>query len=142
MALPSFGTPQIPPFPVGSASLLQGRLLRPPAKPTGGNAAPTGGNAAASPSETSRAGGSKEPSQQSEQVSREFESLLLSFVFKAMRQTLPKSDFLGKTRDRDWYSDLFDMELARNFTQGRGIGLSAHIQQDLQQSPSQGRTLL
>lgn len=130
MALPSFGTPRIPPFPVGSALLLQGRLLRPPAHPTEGNAA-------ASSSETSRVGASQETKQQIEQVSREFESLLLSFVFKAMRQTVPKSDFLGKTRDKDWNSDLFDMELARNFTQGRGIGLSTHIQQDLQRAPSQ-----
>ena len=135
MALPPFGTLQIPPFPVGSASLLQGGLLRPPVKPTGGSAA-------ASLSETSPAGAPPETKQQIEQVSREFESLLLSVVFKTMRQTVPKSDFLGKTRDSDWYSDLFDMELARNFTHGRGIGLSTHIQQHLQLTPSQGTTQL
>jgi murein DD-endopeptidase MepM/ murein hydrolase activator NlpD len=73
-----------------------------------------------------------------EQVSRDFEALLLSFVFKAMRQTVPKSDFLGKERNKDWYSDLFDMELAQSFTRDKGhrIGLSAHIQQHLRQVPN------
>jgi murein DD-endopeptidase MepM/ murein hydrolase activator NlpD len=48
-----------------------------------------------------------------------------------MRQTVPKSDFLGKARDRDWYADLFDFELAKSFTHGKNVGLSAYLQQDL-----------
>jgi murein DD-endopeptidase MepM/ murein hydrolase activator NlpD len=65
-------------------------------------------------------------------VSGEFEALMLSFVFKAMRQTIPKSDFLGNARNQDWYTDLFDFELAKNFSQGKSVGLSAYLQQDLQ----------
>ena len=55
-----------------------------------------------------------------------------------MRQTVPKSDFLGKGRNKDWYSDLFDMELAQSFTRDKGhrIGLSAHIPQNLRQVPN------
>jgi murein DD-endopeptidase MepM/ murein hydrolase activator NlpD len=71
--------------------------------------------------------------QKIKEVSQEFEALLLSQVFKAMRQTVPKSDFLGNVRDRDWYADLFDFELAKTFTHGsKSLGLSAYLQQDLQ----------
>jgi murein DD-endopeptidase MepM/ murein hydrolase activator NlpD len=54
-----------------------------------------------------------------------------------MRQTIPKPDFLGKGRSKDWYSDLFDIELAQSFTRykGKRISLSAYTQQGLRQLP-------
>jgi murein DD-endopeptidase MepM/ murein hydrolase activator NlpD len=119
---------QIPPFPVGSAPLLQSRMPQPTAQPF---AAGPGAASAAMPQEASSGS-----TQQLQQVSQEFEALLLSFVFKAMRQTVPKSDFLGKARDRDWYADLFDFELAKNFTHGKSLGLSAYLQQGLQPTPT------
>jgi murein DD-endopeptidase MepM/ murein hydrolase activator NlpD len=124
MSLPHFSAPQPPPFPVGSTSLLQSRMAQPMTRPAG--AEPIAG---ALPTKQEAASGSTPPL---EQVSHEFEALLLSFVFKAMRQTVPRSGFLGKARDRDWYADLFDFELAKSFTYGKSVGLSAYLQQDLQ----------
>jgi murein DD-endopeptidase MepM/ murein hydrolase activator NlpD len=130
MSLPSFSPAHIPSFPTGSVSLLQGRMSSTAHHPI--SLSSTDGPVGTRQNEATA--GSK-PAQ--EQVSRDFEALLLSLVFKAMRQTVPKSDFLGKGRNKDWYSDLFDIELAQSFTRDKGnrIGLSAHIQQDLRQVP-------
>jgi murein DD-endopeptidase MepM/ murein hydrolase activator NlpD len=131
MSLPSFGSAHIPSFPTGSVSLLQGRIAATVHQPL--NLSSTDG-----PVGTPLSGATAGSKPAQEQVSRDFEALLLSFVFKAMRQTIPKSDFLGKGRNKDWYSDLFDMELAQSFTRDKGnrIGLSAHIQQNLPQVPN------
>jgi murein DD-endopeptidase MepM/ murein hydrolase activator NlpD len=135
MSLPSFSPAQIPSFPTGSVSLLQGRMSSTAHKPTSMSSAivPIG------TSQSEAAAGANLPQ---EQVNRNFEALLLSFVSKAMRQTVPKSDFLGKGRNKDWYSDLFDMELAQSFTHDKGnrIGLSAYIQRDLRQLPGRDET--
>jgi Rod binding domain-containing protein len=130
MSLPSFSPAHISAFPSGSVSLLQGRMSS--ASHQSSRMSPATGSDGSSQGEG--AVGSKRPQ---EQVKRDFEALLLSFVFKAMRQTIPKSDFLGKGRNQDWYADLFDMELAQSFTRDKGnrIGLSAYIQQDLRQLP-------
>lgn len=123
MSLPFSTAPQIPPFPTGSAALLRGRISRgePSASPGAGNAAGE--------------------QQRLKEVSQEFEALLLSFVLKAMRQTIPKSNVLGQGRDLNGYSDLLDLELAQSLSRGSGIGLSRYVMQDLHrlqaQKPSQ-----
>lgn len=119
MAFSAFMPGYIPPLPAGSTSWLQGHQVSSVSlsKVEPQNAqllSPKGG------------------SQQMKDVSQDFEALLLSFMFKAMRQTVPTSDFLGKGRDRAWYEGLLDLELARSFAHGGGIGLSALIQGDLQ----------
>jgi murein DD-endopeptidase MepM/ murein hydrolase activator NlpD len=135
MSLPSFGPAHIPSFPTGSVSLLQGRMSSTVHQPISLSSAD-------GPMRTrlSEATAGSKPAH--EQVSRDFEALLLAFVFKAMRQTVPKSDFLGKGQNKDWYSDLFDMELAQSFTRDKGnrIGLSEHIQQNLRQVPNRDET--
>lgn len=118
---PVMPTP-IPPFPAGSASLLRGKMSSATAKPSGVSPGIGPSEAAPPPGE----------SQRLKEVSQEFEALLLSFLFKAMRQTVPKSDFLGKGREREWYAGLLDLELARSLAGGAGIGLSALISRDLQ----------
>jgi murein DD-endopeptidase MepM/ murein hydrolase activator NlpD len=124
MSLTAVDATQIFPFPIGSASLLSNQMPQPTTRPS------EAGLKEISPSTNQVS--SSGPSQQLEHVSREFETLLLSFVFKAMRKTIPKEDPLGKAQDRDWYTDLFDFELAKNFTRGKSVGLSAYLQQSFQ----------
>ncbi|MBI3327990.1 MAG: peptidoglycan DD-metalloendopeptidase family protein, partial [Nitrospinae bacterium] len=125
MALSPFMPTHIPPFPSGSASFLRGKLSSAPATPLGDT--PGMG-----PSDAARMGNARGEGRRLKEVSQEFEALLLSFLFKAMRQTIPKSDFLGKGRDREWYTGLLDLEVARSLARGAGIGLSAMILRDLQ----------
>jgi len=75
---------------------------------------------------------STQENQRLKDVSQEFESLLLALLFKTMRQTVLKSDLLGKGRDREWYTGLLDLELAQSFAHAGGLGLAKYILQDLQ----------
>jgi len=126
MALTMFTPLQLPPFPSGSGSLLQGKLVSSfeSRVASGVNPKPETQN----PKLLSPTG----QNQQLKEVSQEFEAVLLSFLFKAMRQTVPKSDFMGKGRDRTWYDGLLDVELARSLAQGGGVGLSTLVLGDLQ----------
>ena len=56
-----------------------------------------------------------------EKACKDFESMFLYTLLKTMRQSLPKTDGIG--RNRDMYTSLGDLELARSIAHGRGIGL-------------------
>jgi Rod binding domain-containing protein len=134
MSYAGLSAPQVLPFPVGSAAVLRGQMAQ--------SVTPSPRNVAnPRAATTDAAAAAQAASQHIEQMSHEFEALLLAFMFKAMRQTVRQSDLFGKAQHREWYTDLFDLELARSFTRGRSIGLSAYLQAGLHQLQGQRQPL-
>ncbi len=59
---------------------------------------------------------------QLKEVCHEFESLFISMLFKQMKATVPKSDYLGNDTASDIYKSMLDDQLCEVASQ-RGIGL-------------------
>ena len=62
-------------------------------------------------------------------VTREFESFFTHSMLKAMRKTVPETGLaegapLNASSGKDIYTDMFDMELARNITSGKDNSIS------------------
>lgn len=55
--------------------------------------------------------------------SREFESILVMEMYKAMRKTIPEGGLFPKSIATDLYQEMFDMEMARQTASGPGIGI-------------------
>ena len=53
----------------------------------------------------------------------DFESVFIQKMFKAMRQTIPKSGLLGEGPGKDIFESLFDQELSKSLAQRDGLGL-------------------
>ncbi len=61
----------------------------------------------------------------------ELESLFIHQMFKAMRQTLPKTRLFGGGAGEEAFQSLFDQELSRSMAQRSGIGLGQRIYQQM-----------
>ena len=57
-------------------------------------------------------------------AAREFESLFLHQMFKSMRATIPKEGLMDSGMGGEMFTDLLDMEYAKNAAEGGGIGLA------------------
>lgn len=55
--------------------------------------------------------------------SREFETLLVMEMYKAMRKAVSESGLFEKNMANDLYQEMFDMEMARQTASGPGIGV-------------------
>jgi Rod binding domain-containing protein len=55
-------------------------------------------------------------------------------MLKAMRNTVLKSDLLHRDVSEDIYNSMFDQEITRNISDGKGIGISSMIFQQLKVS--------
>ena len=64
-----------------------------------------------------------------EKACKDFESIFLYTLLKTMRQSLPKTDGIGQSRDM--YTSMGDLELARSLAHGRGIGLGEMLFEQL-----------
>jgi flagellar protein FlgJ len=54
----------------------------------------------------------------------DFESVLIYYMFKSMRQSIPKSGFLKQSPGKDTYSMMFDQKIAEELAnKGKGAGL-------------------
>ena len=67
------------------------------------------------------------------EVARQFESLFVGMMLKAMRDAVPK-DGLFASNQMDSYQQMFDNQLALDMTRGDGIGLAGLIEQQLSMS--------
>lgn len=72
----------------------------------------------------------EDPDQTLEAVARQFESLFLAQMLKAMRDSLP-GDSLMSGPQMSTYTQLLDQQLALDLAKGRGIGLADLIEQQL-----------
>ncbi len=55
---------------------------------------------------------------------KEFEGIMLSMMFKQMRNTIPKSDLIPSDAGRDIFESMLDEALMEEASKGRGIGLA------------------
>lgn len=63
-------------------------------------------------------------------AAREFEALMIQQLFKSMRETTKPAGIDGGSTMAT-YRDMMDEQVARDLSQGRGIGLSKAISQQL-----------
>jgi Rod binding domain-containing protein len=65
-------------------------------------------------------------------MSQDFESILMSFVIKAMWQTIPKSNLFEENNGGiDTYTEIMHAALAQDITAKGGLGISSVIYQQL-----------
>jgi flagellar protein FlgJ len=56
--------------------------------------------------------------------SREFETLLVMEMFKAMRKAVPDGGLFEKSQATEMFQEMIDMETAREATRGKGLGIA------------------
>lgn len=56
--------------------------------------------------------------------SREFETLFVMEMFKAMRKAVPEGGLFEKNSSTEMFQEMLDMETAKATTQGKGIGIA------------------
>ncbi len=57
------------------------------------------------------------------EVAAEFESLFVQELFKSMRRTIPKNDYLNGGLRQDIFEDMLYQEYARKISHSGGLGL-------------------
>ncbi|MEE4112164.1 MAG: rod-binding protein [Desulfobacteraceae bacterium] len=62
-----------------------------------------------------------------ENVSRQFESLLLNFMIREMRATVPESTLFPPSMAETIFTDMMDEQIAGEMAQNGGIGISRMI---------------
>jgi flagellar protein FlgJ len=62
-----------------------------------------------------------------QQASEQFESLLLNFMIREMRATVPESTLFPKSMAEEIFSDMLDEKIAGQMAQNGGIGISQMI---------------
>ena len=62
---------------------------------------------------------------------REMESLFINYLFKEMRATIDKSDFISGGRAEEIFTSMLDVEHSRNISTAGGIGLAAILLKQL-----------
>lgn len=55
----------------------------------------------------------------------ELESLFVFYLVKEMRATVPKSGLLGGGKTEEMYTSMMDVQLARDISAKRGIGIAS-----------------
>lgn len=55
--------------------------------------------------------------------SREFETLFVNEMLKAMRKSVPDGGLFEKSNATEMYREMLDMETAKAVTKGKGLGL-------------------
>ena len=64
-------------------------------------------------------------------VTRDFESVFLSYMMKTMKEAIPKNDFLGQSEGEKIFTEMKDDELAKGMAKAGGIGLGKLLEQQL-----------
>ncbi|MCX7698941.1 MAG: rod-binding protein [Candidatus Goldbacteria bacterium] len=68
---------------------------------------------------------------QLESVTKEFESIFLSYLLKQMRKTIPEDPLFGNSIAKDIFYDFYDNAISREFSKAGGIGLAAILYNQL-----------
>ncbi|HKK70096.1 MAG TPA: rod-binding protein [Candidatus Krumholzibacteria bacterium] len=74
------------------------------------------------------------------EAAREFESLLLNTMIKAMRDSVTRSDLFGDTKHVETYEQMLDQEYAKAMSRQGGLGFARMIVEQLggEQDPGAG----
>lgn len=65
------------------------------------------------------------------EAAKQFESYFLSYMIKAMRKTVEKSDLIGQSKGEEIFQSMLDDETAKNMTESGGIGLADMMVEEL-----------
>jgi flagellar protein FlgJ len=57
-------------------------------------------------------------------VCQDFESIFLNMMLQSMRDTVPKSEFLGQNKGREMFEGMLDQELTKGMSKTGGVGLA------------------
>jgi Rod binding domain-containing protein len=71
----------------------------------------------------------------------EMESLFISHLFKEMRATVEKSDFIDGGQAEEIFTSLLDVEMSKKMSTAGGIGLSAILLEQLGAKATKKNTL-
>jgi len=74
-------------------------------------------------------------------VSREFESLFINQLFKSMRRTIPKSDWLNGGLKQEIFEDMLYDEYSKKISHAGGIGLGDMVYRFLISEKSRTRNI-
>lgn len=66
-----------------------------------------------------------------EKICSEFESLFIYHLLKTMRNTIPKSGFIGGGRGQEVYTSMLDQHLSGNISRQRGIGIASALMRQI-----------
>ena len=67
-----------------------------------------------------------------EKACAEFESLFIYYILKEMRASMPTGGYFQKSLQSETYASLFDMQLAKELSFKKGIGLTEYFKQQLE----------
>lgn len=86
----------------------------------------------------SQAGQRHEPSNKAEleDASRQFESLLLNFMIREMRATVPESSLFPASMAQDLFTSMLDEQYADSMAESGGIGLHRLLVEQLTDAAS------
>jgi flagellar protein FlgJ len=62
----------------------------------------------------------------------DFEAILVQFMFKSMKKTVPETGFLGGGYQQDMYESMFFQEVATKLARERGFGIGEALYRQLQ----------
>lgn len=68
---------------------------------------------------------------QLEQVTREFESIFLSYMIKQMRKTIPEDALFGNSIAKDIFYDMYNDAISMELSKAGGIGLASILYNQL-----------
>ena len=84
------------------------------------------------PTQTARTQNRKERDLQAlRESSREFETLYVMEMLKAMRKAIPDGGLFEKSMSTELFQDMIDMETAKSATRGPGLGLAAAMYEQM-----------
>ncbi len=95
-------------------------------------AQPTGAEALLSQVRRARASGEEEALRR---VSREFEAIFLQRLLAEMRKSIPKGGLFERSLAREWFEGMLDEAVAKEISQGPGVGLGDVIFEQLGRLP-------
>ena len=68
---------------------------------------------------------------QLQKVSKDFESIFLSYMLKQMRKTVPEDPIFGNSNAKDIFQDMYDDATSRDLSKAGGIGLASILYKQL-----------
>ncbi len=63
--------------------------------------------------------------------SREFETLFVMEMYKAMRKAVPEGGLFEKSQSTEIFTEMLDMETAKATTRGKGLGIAEAMYQQM-----------
>ncbi|SDD82436.1 rod-binding protein [Sporomusa acidovorans] len=70
---------------------------------------------------------------------RDMEAVFLNLMLTQMRETVPKGNLLGNSREEQMLTSMLDTELTKNMAQAGGMGLADMLYRQLSKTTIQGQ---